>query len=163
LLHTVDYSAYCEDNFGRYLHHVPTSTGELEHAREEAARDPDRFVEKQVRRATAQYEEIQRLLGDAVLKKWTLDYPARYSSDVRRQVFSGATERTPLGPLAEHRRDLLSIPSAVDDIRSLSGPELVEALARIPVGPDKIVPITCGSCGSCAVLRCVCNKGPGDF
>jgi hypothetical protein len=78
VLFTLDYTRYCIDCFGRYIHHAPTTQRDKERRRREFEDDPDRAGQEQATRLQRQCDLVAAKLGGATLLKWYVDYPARY-------------------------------------------------------------------------------------
>jgi hypothetical protein len=157
ILFTADYAAFCERCFGRYLHHCPTPREEKDRVRDLAAVDPERFLAEQTARTRAQYLEINRLLGPAILHKWTIEYAHRFP-----QADSARPSTTVLQPAAQGvpvaERNLIQGRPEGDESR---GEDYVETLLQrtVMATPTKIVPPCTGaSCGVGPVFGCVCNS-----
>jgi hypothetical protein len=67
ILHTKDYTDFCERYFGFYIHHSPGS--------------PD-FLPQSEEKNRAQLNYIWELLGEETLLKWYEGYPVRYSPEI---------------------------------------------------------------------------------
>ena len=92
VLFTRDYAGFGERHFGRFLHHQPTT--QAARAADEAAMlaDPDAFRAARAAADRAQYAFIAAHLGDEVLIRWYVDYPARFDGEFL------ATRRRPVQP-----------------------------------------------------------------
>lgn len=79
VLFTLDYTRYCLDCFGRYIHHLPTTQREKDRRKLQLKEDPTRAKEEQMLRLHRQCALIITKLGSATLLKWFVDYPERYN------------------------------------------------------------------------------------
>jgi hypothetical protein len=155
ILFTVEYAAYCERHFGRFLHHGPI-TGE-DHP--ETPQMPLEGVENarsaQAERLRAQFLEIERLLGMETLLKWQVDFRTRYSPEACRALAMAALAED---ALAQARMEATKpTPPAVAD-GGVSTDEIiddVEAIVRLALAPPNQIPKCDISCGG---FRCVCNR-----
>ncbi len=107
VLFTLDYTRYCTDCFGRYIHHAPTTQGDKERRRKEFEDDPVRAGQEQATRLQLQCDLIASRLGGATLLKWYVEYPARYD-----QAFF-ASSRKALSPTSSTPPSLQSLSSLV--------------------------------------------------
>ncbi len=107
VLFTLDYTRYCTDCFGRYIHHAPTTRGDKERRRKELEDDPVRAGQEQATRLQLQCDLIASRLGGATLLKWYVEYPARYD-----QAFF-ASSRKALSPTSSTPPSLQSLSSLV--------------------------------------------------
>jgi hypothetical protein len=99
VLFTLDYTRYCSDCFGRYIHHAPTTQHDKERRRKEFEDDPVRAGEEQASRLQRQCDLIASSLGGATLLKWYVEYPARYDQAFftnRRKALSPTSSTPPL-------------------------------------------------------------------
>jgi hypothetical protein len=78
ILFTHDYTRYCFDCYGRYIHHQPTTQGEKARRRQQLLVDPVGARDNATRRLHDQCALICAKLGSATLLKWFVDYPQRY-------------------------------------------------------------------------------------
>lgn len=78
VLFTLEYTRYCTDCFGRYIHHAPTTQHDKERRRKEFEDDPVRAGQEHASRLQRQCDLIAARLGGATLLKWYVEYPARY-------------------------------------------------------------------------------------
>jgi hypothetical protein len=89
ILLTYDYTNYCFDCFGQYIHHIPTPQHEKEKRQREYEKNPTCLVGEQTQALRQQYALIIDKLGQATLLKWFVEYPERYNEDFfihRRKV-----------------------------------------------------------------------------
>lgn len=79
VLFTKEYTAFCKDFFGYYVHHAPTTEAEEREFKDnlEALRGMDRVRAKKDR-MRGQYEYIYDHLGKETFVKWYLEYPKAY-------------------------------------------------------------------------------------
>ena len=90
ILFTQDYMQYCNDNFGFYIHHAPTSQAEKARAKHRHDVDPDAARTK----SREGHRELMRLvfemLGEQTLRTWFEDYAVRYAPDKLGKNVAGA-------------------------------------------------------------------------
>lgn len=80
LLFTREYTSYCDEFLGGYVHHAPTTSEEKARVEAERDRDPDAFRRERETRLRALYEYVYDELGEETLLKWYSIYPERYGS-----------------------------------------------------------------------------------
>lgn len=109
VLFTLDYTQYCVDCFGHYLHHAPTTQQEKNRRRQAFKDDPVRATEEYASGLQRQCALIAAKLGGATLLKWYVDYPARYDTaffaERRKAVSMSFPPSALLQSLAAHVRD----------------------------------------------------------
>jgi hypothetical protein len=97
LLFTQAYRTFCEDHFGAFLDHGPTTVEEHAQAAAERARDPEAFMAGYAASMRAQCLIVCAELGDATAEKWYSSYLDRYGDS----FFELA--KTPMAPRANDR------------------------------------------------------------
>lgn len=111
ILFTDDYSHYCFDHFGYFLHHKPAkqsarSQYQKSHSPEKLSPDPKQFTQKQITSLKQQCKFICEQLGSDTLLKWFVEFPQRYDADFfnhqRHQVSLGWSPTQELQILAAH-------------------------------------------------------------
>ena len=107
VLFTLDYTRYCTDCFGRYIHHAPTTQRDKERRRKAFEDDPVCAGQEHASRLQRQCDLIAAKLGGATLLKWYVDYPARYD-----QAFF-ASGRKAVSPACSPPASLQSLASLV--------------------------------------------------
>jgi hypothetical protein len=70
ILFTADYTSYCLDTFGAYIHHYPATPAQIGVFDGAARRNPAAFVAQQREALVAQYRYIDAKLGRRTLLKW---------------------------------------------------------------------------------------------
>jgi hypothetical protein len=80
VLFTPEYTAYCRDVFGRYIHHLPTTHDERNRFRAELAGQPGTGAQVVETRAR-QRDAIIEHLGVETLIRWYVDFPQRYDTE----------------------------------------------------------------------------------
>jgi len=80
ILFSTAYVGYCESNFGRVIHHQPTSRRDRQRALRRSARDPEGYARQHRKKAERQYRFIAEKLGDETLVRWYAEYPLRYDA-----------------------------------------------------------------------------------
>jgi hypothetical protein len=78
VLFTDCYHRYCLRNFGRFLHHRPTTKREKDRAAAQRKRDPEGFRRRRLAALATQYEFICDRLGPETAIKWYAEFPQRY-------------------------------------------------------------------------------------
>lgn len=81
VLFTREYTNYCHDCFGKYIHHAPTPQSEKEQRKKQYEQNPTDAIEKQAQSQRQQYTLIYDKLGQATLLKWFVEYPVKYGKD----------------------------------------------------------------------------------
>ena len=114
ILFTREYTHYCHSRFGRYVHHLPTTTDEKQRRREDYDRAPAAFRRKERARMRAQYTYVCEQLGEPTLRRWYSDYARRYTPQFVRAVTRapGADEDPPAPPVTAPPSLRRSRPSA---------------------------------------------------
>jgi hypothetical protein len=87
ILFSYDYMEYCQNYFGRYLHHAPTSYQEKEEYKKQYEIDPDDAAEKNLQEQIKQFGLIYQKLGIETLLKWYVEYPERYNEEFFKQSY----------------------------------------------------------------------------
>lgn len=87
ILFTRDYHAFCERYFGLYVHHVPTSKGELDAQIAQHQRDPEALLEERRAWLTEQCETVYDVLGEEIAIRWYSEYLDRYNDAFLRSVW----------------------------------------------------------------------------
>lgn len=70
ILFTKDYTQFCVDHFGFYLHHGPTTQAEKDEAMAAIQADPEAFQARLTADFEAQFSYIYDKLGPEVLSRW---------------------------------------------------------------------------------------------
>ena len=85
ILVTRDYAAFCEEMFGRFLHHDPGSAGSeaygADYSIEEGEDREAKIVARTMTRKRAKYLDIHERLGEEVFLRWYDQFPQAYSVD----------------------------------------------------------------------------------
>jgi hypothetical protein len=81
ILFTREYTEYCNDNFGFYVHHAPTTRAEVEEHRQRATANPDETNAKVREDRRAMMLLVHDEFGEDTLRRWFGDYSERYSED----------------------------------------------------------------------------------
>lgn len=84
ILFTREYSAFCERNFGRYIHHAPTTYLEKQQARANPRRARAELRTAKRRMMGLVYDR----LGEATLVKWFSSLPAWFATIEERTCTS---------------------------------------------------------------------------
>ncbi len=81
VLFTVDYTHYCLDCFGRYLHHAPMKQSQKIARQRKLKADPAQVREQESDQLNQQCLLICKKLGADTLLKWYVEYPEKYNED----------------------------------------------------------------------------------
>jgi hypothetical protein len=81
ILYTKDYSQFCHDHFGYYIHHGPTTLAQKEATRIEAEADPAAFQAKTEAEFEAQFSFVYDRLGAETLTKWYSDWTDKITQE----------------------------------------------------------------------------------
>lgn len=79
ILFTLDYSRYCDEHFGFYLHHAPTGQAEQARYRARVESEPDAVRAEQLVEQRALMRLVYDTFGELTLRRWFDEYPARYA------------------------------------------------------------------------------------
>ena len=79
ILFTKEYTDYCLEHFGHYIHHAPTTHAIKVSMGKQMKAAPAAFMRKRRAGMEKQYGYIYDVLGEETLLKWYREYPARYS------------------------------------------------------------------------------------
>ena len=80
VLFTTEYTAFCVDHFGYYMHHAPTTEAEeVEHRGHLQSLNRIERAQARKDRMRGQYEYIYDHLGKDTFVKWYLEYPKTFS------------------------------------------------------------------------------------
>jgi hypothetical protein len=82
IVFTPEYSSFCQDNFGLYVHHSPASHAEIRRRSADVRSGRGGVVEAFEKQRRAQFELVAEKLGVDTLKRWQVDYAAKYSPAV---------------------------------------------------------------------------------
>ena len=91
VLFTREYTAYCVEHYGYYLHHAPTTHDEHERTRLELLERPEETRAALVERNARQRDAIVEHLGVETLVRWYVDYPQRYGDEFFRTAYKPLT------------------------------------------------------------------------
>ncbi len=78
LLYTEDYAAFCDRNFGFFIHHQPRKRAEREAWRERIASNLDSAWDERREGLRKVYGYLYDELGAETLIKWCEEFPARF-------------------------------------------------------------------------------------
>lgn len=81
LLFTQEYHDFCVDNFGYFIHHVPTSKEEKDRFKDDLENNAKKLSKKVLDKTKSQYSLIYDLLGRDTLIKWFDEYATIYSPE----------------------------------------------------------------------------------
>jgi len=87
VLFTVDYTTFCNDYFGHYIHHRPAPKAAYEQQLASFNRDPEAHIQLQKQDAQKQYTLIYNQLGEETLVKWFKEYLERYTDERLQQLW----------------------------------------------------------------------------
>lgn len=85
ILATRDYAEFCEDMFGRFIHHIPgTASAEAERVASfvgDDLGDKEKILAKGLKIKRAKYLDIYKRLGENVFVTWYQRFPQEYTVD----------------------------------------------------------------------------------
>jgi hypothetical protein len=85
ILVTRDYAEFCEQMFGRFIHHDPGSAGAEAYGADYSidldADSEEQIIARTVLRKRAKYTDIYHRLGEDVFVRWYQEFPQAYSTD----------------------------------------------------------------------------------
>ena len=87
ILFSREYMKYCQDYFGRYIHHAPTPYSKTEIYKKQYEADPVGSIERRMQEQIKQFELIYQNLGAETLFKWYVEYPRRYDQEFFKQSY----------------------------------------------------------------------------
>jgi hypothetical protein len=86
ILFTREYTEYCLDNYGFYIHHAPTTRAEVEQHRQRVAANPEQTHAQLREDRRAMMLLVADEFGAETLKRWFGEYAGRYSEDRLRDL-----------------------------------------------------------------------------
>jgi hypothetical protein len=93
MLFSRDYAEFCDRYFGTFQHHSPTTHEEKQRDTRRAKRDPEGFVRGFAGDQRVLYSTVLEHLGERTVRKWYVEYKARYSPARIRQLQRKALRR----------------------------------------------------------------------
>ena len=81
ILYTKDYTKFCLDHFGFYIHHGPTTMAQKAEAQAEAEKDPAAFQAKIEAEFADQFSYIYDRLGPETLTKWYSEWTDKITQE----------------------------------------------------------------------------------
>lgn len=81
ILFTKEYQAFCEKNFGRFVHHQPATKAEKLYQKELLALDKDTAKAEFNQKLEVLISAVYDHLGDDTVIKWFSTYPQVYSTE----------------------------------------------------------------------------------
>ena len=79
LLYTKEYQEFCSQFLGRFIHHVPLKSQEIEFFQNQIRENPELALETRRKELQPQLTYLYDLLGAEVLKRWYQEFPKRFS------------------------------------------------------------------------------------
>ena len=89
ILFTPDYTEFCLNHFGFYIHHVPTRQKEREQIQQSFLNDTASAVRQTREEVFAKYEYVYDLFGEDVFRKWFVEYPKKYAVGGLSEMYVG--------------------------------------------------------------------------
>lgn len=85
ILITRDYASFCDEMFGRFIHHDPGYAGAVAYGADYTLADGDNYIEETLKRTIerkrAKYMDIYEKLGKEVFQTWYKEFPQVYTTD----------------------------------------------------------------------------------
>jgi hypothetical protein len=79
MLFTLDYTRFCDQFLGGYLHHFPTTSADKEKEKAAASKDPEGHRRESRTKIESQCRYTACKLGPGTLSKWIKDFPIRFA------------------------------------------------------------------------------------
>ncbi len=89
ILFTVDYRKFCQENFGFFIDHSPTSKADKEDYYKKMKSDPEGMKNEKEEKLKLQYSFIYDHLGEETLVKWYGEFPEKYSLEIIKDLKKG--------------------------------------------------------------------------
>lgn len=80
LLFTFDYAQFCQKYFGKFVHHYPRLSAEVQEFECRMQENPEKLLQEHKQVLKNMYELIHDELGADVLIRWCEEYPERFSN-----------------------------------------------------------------------------------
>lgn len=87
ILFTKPYTAFCNEYFGFYIHHGPTTNAEKARVKEELEKNKEAYLEKYEQNLTEQYEYIYERLGEKTLQTWYSEWTDLYTPEYLNELY----------------------------------------------------------------------------
>lgn len=79
ILFTMDYTTFCDEYFGHYLHHTPATKADREVEEATSKENPELYLKKVEEELREHYSYVYDRLGESTLLKWYSIYPDKYN------------------------------------------------------------------------------------
>lgn len=90
ILFTNAYKVFCDNFFGKYIHHAPTPYKvKLEFSKKIEEKTDLAFFERHKQEQIELLEYVHDILGETIVRKWFLEYPLRYSTENIKKIYKG--------------------------------------------------------------------------
>ena len=86
ILFTPLYAEFCQQFFGRFIHHIPMSKKEREQFTKLRQEDPDKAKNAYLQREELLMSTVYELCGEETVNKWFKDYPQKYTKEYIRSI-----------------------------------------------------------------------------
>jgi hypothetical protein len=87
ILCTRDYTDFCNQYFGFYIHHKPNSKAEKKQFEEECQRNPEKILETSKNQYRKQLGFTYDILGEDTVRLWYDDYAEKYSAEKLKEIY----------------------------------------------------------------------------
>ncbi|HEY3804288.1 MAG TPA: hypothetical protein VGL61_16840 [Kofleriaceae bacterium] len=81
ILFTREYTEYCQDNFGFYIHHAPTTRAEVERHKQRVLSNAEQTQVELRAERRAMLLLVAEEFGETTLRRWFAEYAQRYPED----------------------------------------------------------------------------------
>ncbi|MFK8004843.1 MAG: hypothetical protein AB8H03_00670 [Saprospiraceae bacterium] len=89
ILYTIEYRNFCQENFGFFIDHTPTSKAAKHDYYKRVELDPEGLKKEQEEKLKYQYSFIYDHLGEETLVKWYGEFPEKYSLEIIKGLKKG--------------------------------------------------------------------------
>lgn len=89
ILYTIEYRKFCQENFGFFIDHTPTSKAAKDDYYKRMELDPEGMKKEKEERLKYQYSFIYDHLGEETLIKWYGEFPEKYSLEIIKGLKKG--------------------------------------------------------------------------
>ncbi|MFK7772418.1 MAG: hypothetical protein AB8F94_09770 [Saprospiraceae bacterium] len=89
ILYTIEYRKFCQENFGFFIDHTPTSKADKDDYYKRMKLDPEGMEKEKAEKLKYQYSFIYDHLGEETLVKWYGEFPEKYSLEIIKGLKKG--------------------------------------------------------------------------
>jgi hypothetical protein len=142
VLFTKEYSSFCEEFFGKFLHHAPFSKSDLKQRITNLSKKGKTLSEGKSEHLKKQLSYIQKYMGEETVKKWYINYAIKYPPKIINSLQK---------PAFHEGTEIQSKTLSSEDTLSLNPTQLIDKIIQ-----EQKMSLFCGTnCGA----YCSCNSG----